>query len=131
MTRRLATVVACLLMLLALPATAGAQEPARTVPPANAAIDQYLETLPTVEGDRPAPRSLAELRPDPARDGAPRRWGEAERRAWREAEREPEGRWTADLGGSLPFTGLSLGVLALLGLGVLAAGALMRRRAGG
>jgi len=43
-----------LLALAAVPAVAGAQDPQVNAPPGNSGIDEYLETVPGAEGNRPA-----------------------------------------------------------------------------
>jgi hypothetical protein len=50
MTRALSALVA--LLLLALPATAMAQQAPTNAPPGNSAIDEYLETVPSATGDQ-------------------------------------------------------------------------------
>lgn len=50
MTRALPALVA--LLLLAMPATAMAQEQLTNAPPGNSAIDEYLETVPGATGDQ-------------------------------------------------------------------------------
>ena len=52
LVRRVSILAACALAL-ALPAAAGAQE--TNAPPGNSGIDEYLETVPSASGNRPAP----------------------------------------------------------------------------
>jgi hypothetical protein len=67
--RRLAATLAVL--ALAAPAAAQAQRPVTNAPPGNSAIDEYLESVPSANGNTPT-RGIAQSRPRPIAGSAGR-----------------------------------------------------------